>query len=113
MDLQVEEEEEGGRQTATTAQTRAGARTSGTNGENHAMIPYVPLVGRGEPLSRFEQMVLGQLDTMANDQRDLYEFSVGRFQHLDNQIEVVQDQLAKMAYGCDTYNHIHHVICHS
>jgi len=42
------------------------------------MAPYVTPMNRGEPLSRFEQMVLGKLDTMANDQRGHYEFCVAR-----------------------------------
>jgi len=48
-------------------------------------------VDRGEPLSRFEQMVLEGLDCMASDQKGHYEFCVARFQHLDGQIKAIQD----------------------
>jgi len=41
----------------------------------HALIPYIPLVDHGEPLSSFERMVLNRLDTILGDQRDHYNFS--------------------------------------
>jgi len=51
---------------------RAGA--SGTAGEEaivveYAMVPYNPPMYHGEPLSRFEQMVLGRLDNIVREQR--------------------------------------------
>jgi len=71
-------------------------------GENMAMIPYVPFVDTREPLYIFEQMVLRRPDTMASNQRDHYEFCAARFQHLDDQIEVVRNQLAELTYDKGT-----------
>jgi len=55
------------------------------------MVPYVSPVDRGEPLSGFEQMLIGRLDTMVHDQRDHHEFYNTCVQHLDNQIEGIQE----------------------
>jgi len=40
-----------------------GAKPRGTivATENYAMMPYVALVDKGEPLSRFEEMLIGRL----------------------------------------------------
>jgi len=48
------------------------------------------MLNRGEPLSHFEKRVLNWMDTMVSDQKDHYEFCVEHCQHLDDQIEVVQ-----------------------
>jgi len=46
--------------------------------------------------SRIEQIVIDKLDHLTNEQRNNHEFYIARFQHLDLQIEGVQDQLATM-----------------
>jgi len=57
-------EEEEGQQPA---KGDAGAGSSNAAVEEFTMIPYVPPVDRGEPLSRFEKMMIGRLDTIAQD----------------------------------------------
>jgi len=47
-------------------------------------------VERGEPFSRFEQMVLGQLNPIVHEQRTHHELCATHFQHLDGQIEAIQ-----------------------
>lgn len=42
--------------------------------ETFAMIPYVSLVDTGEPLSRFEEMVIGRLNTIGQDKRNTMNF---------------------------------------
>jgi len=64
--------------------------------EMNALIAYVPLVGRGEPLSNFERVMLNRLDTISGEQRAYYEMTLSRFQHLDHQIKVVQEQLVEL-----------------
>jgi len=44
-------------------------------------------------------MVLGRFNTIGQDQRSHHEFCAARFQHLDRQIEVIQEQLGDMYYG--------------
>jgi len=81
LDLQVDAGAE--RQAGVGAsQPPDGAGPSGIAGDHNAIIPYVPPVERGEPLSQFEQfeqIVLGRLDTMAKDQREHYEICAARF----------------------------------
>jgi len=67
--------------------------------EDYAMVPYEEPVQRGEPFSYFERMVLGRLDSLATTQRDHFELSAARFQHLDDQIEAIQDQLAHIHFN--------------
>jgi len=74
---------------------------SSTIGDNNVIIPYVPPVERGELLSKFEQMMLNKLNIVDGDQREHYEFFAARFQHLDDQLEVVQEQLTELDYGWD------------
>jgi len=64
--------------------------------EGMILIPYVPQVDRGEPLSKFQQMLLERLDTLTIKQRNHREFCATQFQHLENQIEVIQEQLAEL-----------------
>jgi len=73
---------------ADVGQETNGVQSSGIAGEHNANIPNIPPVDRGEPLSKFEQMLHGRLDTI---KKDHFEFCVVRFQNLDDQIEVVQD----------------------
>jgi len=54
--------------------------------------------------SRFEQTVLDKLDHLTTKQRSNHKFYTSRFQHLDLQIEVVQDQLATMAAWNEPHN---------
>jgi len=63
------------------------------------LIPYKPLVERGEPFSRFGQMVFGQLNTIGNEQRSHHELCATRFQHLDRQMETIKEQLGDMYYN--------------
>ena len=44
----------------------------------------------------FERQVLNRLDTLPYDQKEYYEMTQARFQHLDDQIEGVQEQLAEL-----------------
>jgi len=53
--------------------------------------------GQGSGYSRFEQMMIDKLDNLTMEQKNNHEFYTARFQHLDHQMEVVQDQLATMA----------------
>ena len=64
---------------------------------NHnALDAYQEPVYRGEPLSMFERQVLSRLNTLTYDQKAHYEMTQARFQHLDDQIEGVQEQLAEL-----------------
>jgi len=47
---------------------------------------YFPPIDRGDLFSSFVEMVLDQMDVIASDQKDHYEFCVARFQHLDHQV---------------------------
>ena len=62
----------------------------------NALVAYQEPVYRGEPLSMFERQVLSRLDTLTYDQKEYYEMTQARFQHLDDQIEGVQEQLAEL-----------------
>ena len=53
--------------------------------------------GQVSGYSRFEQMMIDKLDNLTMEQKNNHEFYTTRFQHLDHQMEVVQDQLATMA----------------
>jgi len=64
-------EEEEGQQSA---EGDTGARSSNATAEEFVMIPYLLPVDRGEPLSRFEQMVIGRFDTMAHEQKESLSF---------------------------------------
>jgi len=64
----------------------------------NAIVAYQTPVYRGEPLSMFERQVLYRLDAMTAEQRAYFETTQARFQHLDDQIEGVQLQLAKLYY---------------
>ena len=59
----------------TAIKSSEGAGLSGSIGEHNAIISHVRPVEKGEPLSHFERMVLGRLDTIVGDQRKHYEFS--------------------------------------
>jgi len=65
----------------------------------HALVSYEPPVDHGIPMSQFEKLMINRIDTMACDQEEHYGFRATRFQHLDEQIEVVQTQLAEFQYG--------------
>jgi len=56
---------------------------------HNALVAYQEPVYRGEPLSMFERQVLSRLDTLTYDQKEYYEMTQARFQHLDDQIEGV------------------------
>jgi len=62
----------------------------------NALVAYEEPVYRGEPLSMFERQVLSRLDTLTYDQKAHYEMTQARFQHLDDQIEGVQEQLVEL-----------------
>ena len=49
-------------------------------------------------MSMFERQVLYRLDVMSAEQRAYFETTHARFQHLDDQIEGVQAQLAELYY---------------
>ena len=63
---------------------------------HNALVEYHAPEYRGEPLSMFEKQVLNRLDTLSYDQKAYYEMTQARFQHLDDQIEGVQEQLAEL-----------------
>ena len=65
----------------------------------NALVAYEKPVYRGEPLSMFERQVLSRLDILTYDQKAHYEMAQARFQHLDDQIEGVQEQLAELYYN--------------
>ena len=52
--------------------------------------------GQGSGYSKFKQMMIDKLDNLTMEQKNNHEFYTARFQHLDHQMEVVQDQLATM-----------------
>jgi len=64
----------------------------------NALVAYQAPEYRGEPLSMFERQVLDRLDTLTDDQKTYFEMTQARFQHLDYQIEGVQEQLAELYY---------------
>ena len=64
----------------------------------NAIVAYQAPEYRGEPMSMFERQVLYRLDVMSAEQRAHFETTHARFQHLDNQIEGVQAQLAELYY---------------
>ena len=64
----------------------------------NAIVAYQTPEFRGEPLSMFERQVLYRLDVMTAEQRAYFETTQARFQHLDDQIEGVQVQLAELYY---------------
>jgi len=53
--------------------------------------------GQGSGYSRFEKMMIDKLDNLTMEQKNNHEFYTACFQHLDHQMEVVQDQLSTMA----------------
>ena len=64
----------------------------------NAIVAYPTPEYRGEPLSMFERQFLYRLDAMTTKQRAYFETTQARFQHLDDQIEGVQAQLADLYY---------------
>ena len=64
----------------------------------NAIVAYQAPEYRGEPMSLFERQVLYRLDVMSAEQRAYFETTHARFQHLDDQIEGVQAQLAELYY---------------
>jgi len=64
----------------------------------NALVAYQALEYIGEPLTIFERQVLDKLDTLTDDQKTYFEMTQARFQHLDYQIEGVQEQLAELYY---------------
>jgi len=64
----------------------------------NAIVAYQTPKYRGEPLSMFERQVLYLLDAMTAEQRAYFETTQAKFQHLDDQIEGVQLQLAELYY---------------
>ena len=64
----------------------------------NAIVAYQSPEYRGEPMSMLERQVLYRLDVMSAEQRAHFETTHARIQHLDNQIEGVQAQLAELYY---------------
>jgi len=64
----------------------------------NAIVAYQTLEYKGEPLSMFERQVLYRLDAMTVEHKAYFETTQARFQHLDDQIEGVQLQLAELYY---------------
>jgi len=50
-----------------------------TKYQNIALVPYVPPVNHGMPLSPSQKLLLTKIGTMDVDQKDHYEFCVARF----------------------------------
>jgi len=66
---------------------------------HNALVAYHAPEYKGEPLSIFERQVLSRLDTLTYDQKAYYEMTQARFQHLDDQIEGVQEQLVELYHN--------------
>jgi len=49
-------------------------------------------------MSPFERLMLSRMDNFADEQRSHHELCVARFQNLEEQIEVVQNQLFELQY---------------
>jgi len=64
----------------------------------NAIVAYPTPEYRGETLSMFERQFLYRLDAMTAKQRAYFETTQARFQHVDDQIEGVQLQLAELYY---------------
>jgi len=60
----------------------------------NALVAYQAPEYKVEPMSMFERQVLYRLDVVSEEQRVYFETTQARFQHLDDQIEGVQVQLA-------------------
>jgi len=60
------------------------------------LIAYEAPMNRGEPLSSFERLMLDKTDTLFSVQRAYHEMTEARFQHLDHQIEGVQEHLVEL-----------------
>jgi len=63
---------------------KSSVASSGTVGTDdnvimNVLIPYVPLVDHGVPLSQFERLLLGRMDVMANDKKEHYNFVLPGF----------------------------------
>ena len=65
----------------------------------NGLVAYEEPEYRGEPLSMFERQVLSRLDRLTYEQKAHYEMTYARFQHLDDQLEGVQVQLAELYYN--------------
>jgi len=64
--------------------------------------PSVGIMGdRITSMTPFERLVLRRMDDLADVQRSHHEFCVARFQGIDEEIEVVQNQLFEIQYGRD------------
>ena len=50
-------------------------------------------------MSPFERLMASRMHSFADEQRSHHEFCVARFQNMDEQIEVVQNQLFELKYG--------------
>ena len=66
------------------------------NTKYNALVAYQAPEYRGEHLSMFERQVL---DTLTDDQKTYFEMTQARFQHLDYQVEGVQEELAELYYN--------------
>ena len=58
-------------------------------------------------MSMFERQVLYRLNVMTTEQRAYFETTQARFQHLDDQIEGVQAQLAELYYKDQQSSFLH------
>jgi len=84
-------DEEGPSRTTRQAETVVAAR-------DYALIPYVPPVQRGEPLSQFEKMLLRRFHNILGNQKMHHEYCTARFQLLHQEIKQVRDQLNSMGF---------------
>ena len=64
----------------------------------NVIVAYQTPQYKGEPLSMFERQVLYRLDVLSDYQKTYFETTQARFQHLDHQIEGIQEQLAELYY---------------
>jgi len=57
----------------------------------NALIAYEAPMNWGEPLFNFERLMLDRMNTFSTYKRAYHEMTESRFQHLDHQIEGVQE----------------------
>jgi len=60
----------------------------------NVLVAYVLPVDRGKPLSKFERFMVNRLDSVFATQIQHFEMIEARFEHLDQHIEAVPEQLA-------------------
>ena len=61
-------------------------------------------MGTGEQsLSRFEQLMINQLNNIDSNQKSHHEYCKTHFQNLEEQVDDIQGKLGQMFYGCLLY----------